>query len=73
LKGGPVACVRLFPKARPSVAVCDESVRTANATWELGAIDADLMTFYDPAKGKPKPIVPTPAPDAGAPVRKNPF
>jgi hypothetical protein len=68
LKGGPVACVRTFPKGKPSVAVCDETVRTANAVWELGAIDDATSTFYDWRKGKPVPIVTVATVDAGAPV-----
>jgi hypothetical protein len=77
LKGSPIACVRTFPKDRPSVATCDETVRAAGTTWEVGAIDEATTTIYDPKKGKPIPYTP-PTPDAGAPAspgveRKNPF
>jgi hypothetical protein len=72
LKGSPIACVRTFPKGRPSVATCDDTVRPANATWEVGAIDEATETIYDPRKGKPIPYAP-PAVDGGAPERKNPF
>ena len=65
LKGGPVACVRTFPKGRPSVAVCDENVRAANSVWDLGAIDDTTSSFYDPKKGKPAPIVTTAPRDGG--------
>jgi hypothetical protein len=82
LKGSPVACVRTFPNGRPSLVVCDESLRSAGASWELGALDDATSTFYDPKKGKPTqmvmpPVVPSATPstrpvapprDAGAAI-----
>ncbi len=84
LKGSAVACVRTFPAGKPSLAVCDETVRAANTSWDVGAYDDATSTFYDPKKGKPTPMImpqtrpqtQTPATDAGAPhsvEHKNPF
>lgn len=75
LKGSPVACVRMFPKDKPSVVLCDESLRAAGAVWEAGTIDEATRTLYDPKKGKPSADAGVPAakPDAGAVEHKNPF
>jgi hypothetical protein len=67
LKGSPVACVRTFPSGKPSLVVCDESLRSAGTSWELGAIDDATSTFYDPKKGKPTPM-PTPVLSASVSV-----
>jgi len=78
LKGSPVACVRTFPKGRPSVATCDDVVRNAGVTWDVGLVDEATTTIYDPRKGKPAPYVvaapppPPPPPSATATAKPPP-
>jgi hypothetical protein len=68
LKASPIACVRTFPKGRPSVATCDDVVRNAGATWDVGLVDEATTTIYDPKRGKPTPYTPPAVvSDAGAP------
>ena len=62
LKGSPIACVRTFPKGRPSVATCDDVVRSAGTTWDVGLVDEPTTTIYDPKKGKPVPYTAPPPP-----------
>jgi hypothetical protein len=64
LKASPVACVRTFPKGRPSVATCDDAVRNAGTTWDVGLVDEATTTIYDPRKGKPAPYTAAPPPAA---------
>jgi hypothetical protein len=67
LKGSPIACVRTFPKGRPSVVTCDDVVRNAGTTWDVGLVDEATTTIYDPRKGKPAPYTaPPPPPTATA-------
>ena len=64
--------MRTFPKGRPSVATCDETIRSAGTTWDVGLVDEATTTIYDPRRGKPAPYAP-PVPDGGVAERKNPF
>ena len=74
LKGSPIACVRTFPKGRPSVATCDDVVRNAGATWDVGLVDEATTTIYDPRKGKPAPYTAAPPPASSSAVEhKTPF
>ncbi len=62
--GGPIPCVRTFPRGAPAVSTCDsDDGRKANAVWDLGALDPATGDFYDPRKPKPPP---PPAPSASA-------
>ncbi len=53
LKGAPMACVRTFPIGRPppkgaqplSARVCDDTLRSAASTWDLGPLDPTTRTF----------------------------
>jgi hypothetical protein len=72
LKASPIACVRTFPKGRPSVATCDDVVRNAGATWDVGLVDEATTTIYDPKHGKPAPYTAPPPPTATATSKSTP-
>ncbi len=66
--GGPVACLRVFPKGAPAITTCDsdDAQRKAGAAWDVGALDPARGNFYDPRLSKPP--VATANADAGAPA-----
>lgn len=60
--GAPVACVRTFAKGKLAFEVCDNQVRKADSSWDIGAIVESTGRFDVPDE------IPVTSADGGAPL-----
>lgn len=56
-QGGPMVCLRVFPKGQKPVELCDDNRRKEHEVWEAGFLDLETGSFADkpPAPKKDEP------------------
>jgi hypothetical protein len=60
-QGGPMVCLRVFPKGQKPAEVCDDNRRKQQEVWDVGFLDLEQGSFSD------KEPAPKPKPDATKP------
>lgn len=55
-QGGPMVCLRVFPKGQKPAETCDDNKRNENTTWDVGYLDFEAGAFLEkePKKDAPK-------------------
>jgi hypothetical protein len=60
-QGGPMVCLRVFPKGQKPAEVCDDNRRKQQEVWDVGFLDLEQGSFSDK---EPAPKKPDAKPDA---------
>ncbi len=66
--GAPVACILTFAKGKKALELCDNQVRKADSSWEIGAIVETTGRFDVPEEVTVDGGAPLSTGDAGAPI-----